>query len=102
MVALAVFYVPAIIVVVGMVRMVILRVMGVFRLKRISEKSFREFYSAAKIALKAGSVGELVRLMYYNPRGGIVLVAFLFAVALVLCVVIALAGTAVIAVAHRM
>jgi len=101
-IALAVFYVPAAIVVAGLVRMMALRILGVFRLKRIPEKSFREFYSAAKVAAKAGSVGELVRLMFYNPRGGVMLVMFLVPVALVLCVVVALASTAVITLVHRM
>jgi hypothetical protein len=47
-------------------------------------------------------VGELVRLMFYNPRGGVMLVMFLVPVALVLCVVVALASTAVITLVHRM
>jgi hypothetical protein len=102
MIALSVVYLPFIIVVVGLLRITALRFFGILQLKQVNEMSIDDFFVSLGKNAKAYSVRSIVRLLFYNPRGGIVLLMILTPIAFLLCVVLAIVDKIVGVVANGM
>lgn len=88
--ALSIFYIPAAVVLVGILRLMAVRVRSAFKLERVQQKSFPEFFSDLKLTITTRSMGGLLNLMFYNPRGGIVVVMLSLPLAALLCIMIAI------------
>ena len=86
--------IPFCTVLLGTVRITWLRLKGILTLTRAREASIAEFYSALKLCLKSVSPIGCLKLMFYNPRCGALVLLLLLLILFITCAAIGVSGTA--------
>jgi hypothetical protein len=76
----------------GLMRMNYLRIKGRFAFGSTEQNSLGDFFSALWQNLRPLSVGGILRLTFYDPRGGLVLLLGLFPATFIACATIAILG----------
>jgi hypothetical protein len=94
MLVLCVFFVPFFVVVSGLLRIAILRLRGLTLLQQVKEKSFRDFFSSLKQCFRPFSATSILKLIFYNPRGGVVFLILLLPVVFIACAIIGVVAMA--------